>query len=66
MKLMNLVKLALQEAAALAAAQFAFVLQAGQRRGLHVTVASLGPAPAQAPAPAPTGTPTAAPQDENV
>ncbi|XP_024994062.1 uncharacterized protein LOC112527577 [Cynara cardunculus var. scolymus] len=63
-----------QEAAALAAAQFAFVLQAGQRRGLHFTVASLGPAPAaqapapaaQAPAPAPTVTPTAAPQDENV
>ncbi|GJZ20325.1 zinc finger, RING-CH-type, zinc finger, RING/FYVE/PHD-type containing protein [Tanacetum coccineum] len=54
-----------QEAAALAAAQFAFVLQAGQRRGLHFTVASLGPAPAQAPAPAPTVTPTAAPQDEN-
>nr|XP_043608362.1 uncharacterized protein LOC122580157 [Erigeron canadensis] len=55
-----------QEAAALAAAQFAFVLQAGQRRGLHFTVASVGPAPAQAPAPAPTVTPTAAPQDENV
>ncbi|KAL4569519.1 hypothetical protein LXL04_025158 [Taraxacum kok-saghyz] len=55
-----------QEAAALAAAQFAFVLQAGQRRGIHLTVASVGPAPAQAPAPAPTVTPTTAPQDENV
>ncbi|PWA36373.1 zinc finger, RING-CH-type, Zinc finger, RING/FYVE/PHD-type [Artemisia annua] len=30
----------LQEAAALAAAQFAFVLQAGQRRGLHFTEAA--------------------------
>ncbi|XP_071703403.1 uncharacterized protein [Rutidosis leptorrhynchoides] len=55
-----------QEASALAAAQIAFVLQAGQRRGLHFTVASLGPAPAQAPAPAPTVTQTTAPQDENV
>ncbi|XP_076948291.1 uncharacterized protein LOC143620481 [Bidens hawaiensis] len=55
-----------QEAEALAAAQIAFVLQAGQRRGLHLTVASLGPAAAQSPAPAPTVTPTAAPQDENV
>lgn len=59
-------KLRVQEAEALAAAQIAFVLQAGQRRGLHLTVASLGPAAAQSPAPAPTVTPTAAPQDENV
>lgn len=59
-------KMFVQEAAALAAAQFAFVLQAGQRRGIHFTVSSLGPAPAQAPAPAPTVTPTTAPQDENV
>ncbi|KAI7726766.1 hypothetical protein M8C21_028279 [Ambrosia artemisiifolia] len=55
-----------QRQEALAASQIAFVLQAGERRRLHLTVASLGLTPAHATAPAPTVTPTAAPQDENV
>ncbi|KAI7751191.1 hypothetical protein M8C21_027803 [Ambrosia artemisiifolia] len=57
-----------QEAAALAASQIAFVLQAGQRRGLHFTIASAGPPPAaaaQAPAAA-TVTHAVAPQEDNV
>ncbi|XP_070016165.1 uncharacterized protein [Nicotiana sylvestris] len=41
-----------QEAAALAAAEVAFLLQAGQQRGLHVTIA---------PRPAPASEPSAAP-----
>ncbi|CAN4086337.1 unnamed protein product [Withania somnifera] len=42
-----------QEAAALAAAEVAFMLQAGQHRGLHVTIAP-GPAQAAEPSVAPT------------
>ncbi|CAI9096601.1 OLC1v1032787C3 [Oldenlandia corymbosa var. corymbosa] len=34
-----------QEAAALAATQFAFVVQSGQSRGLHFAIASAGPVP---------------------
>lgn len=41
-----------QEAAALAAAEVAFMLQAGQHRGLHVTIAP-GPAQAAEPSAAP-------------
>ncbi|PWA78087.1 RING/FYVE/PHD zinc finger superfamily protein [Artemisia annua] len=59
-----------QEAAALAASQIAFVLQAGQRRGLHFAIASAAPAPAPSPAPAQAPatavTPTMAPQEDNV
>jgi len=47
----------------LAASQIAFVLQAGQRRGLHFAIASAGPPPASAQAPAAAVTPSVAPQD---
>ncbi|XP_076888672.1 uncharacterized protein LOC143539155 [Bidens hawaiensis] len=57
-----------QEAAALAASQIAFVLQAGQRRGLHFAIAaSAGPPPAlvsaQAPAAAATPAVVIPPED---
>ncbi|KAJ0828841.1 putative E3 ubiquitin-protein ligase MARCH [Helianthus annuus] len=57
-----------QEAAALAASQIAFVLQAGQRRGLHFAIASAGPPPALAStqAPAAAATPVVTPQEDNV
>lgn len=59
-----------QEAAALAASQIAFVLQAGQRRGLQFAIAAAGPPPAlasaQAPAAAATPTPAVTPQEDNV
>lgn len=51
--------LILQEAAALSASQFAFVWQAGQRRGLHFAIAS-------APPPAAAATPAVAPQEDIV
>lgn len=41
-----------QEAAAIAAAEVAFLAQAGQHRGLHVTIAP-GPAPAAEPSTTP-------------
>lgn len=47
-----------QEAAALAAAEVAFLLQAGQRRGIQVRIAQVPPSPTPvsnaAPVPAPT------------
>ncbi|KAL3501417.1 hypothetical protein ACH5RR_035866 [Cinchona calisaya] len=49
-----------QEAAALAATQFAFVVQSGQSRGLHFEIASTATGPAPAPATA------VAPQQEHV
>ncbi|KAK1413753.1 hypothetical protein QVD17_35533 [Tagetes erecta] len=57
-----------QEAAALAASQIAFVLQAGQRRGLHFAIASAGPPPAlsSSQAPAAAATPAVTPQEDNV
>lgn len=57
-----------QEAAALAASQIAFVLQAGQRRGLHFAIASAAPqpAPASGQTPAAAATPAVAPQEDNV
>ncbi|XP_071707034.1 uncharacterized protein [Rutidosis leptorrhynchoides] len=57
-----------QEAAALAASQIAFVLQAGQRRGLHFAIASTGPpvAATSLAAPATGATPAVAPQEDNV
>ncbi|KAL2492971.1 RING/FYVE/PHD zinc finger superfamily protein [Abeliophyllum distichum] len=52
-----------QEAAALAASEVAFMLQAGQHRGLQVTIA---PIPAMTPAPGATSGPAMIPRPEPV
>lgn len=54
-----------RQEAALAASQFAFVLQAGQRRGLHFAIAS-APPPASGQPPAAAATPAVAPQEDIV